>query len=786
MRHNQRICRGALGIAVLVIGAMLGFGSGDASAAKPQAAIGSGWLHWRGPHQTGVSDEKNLPGKISLDDDTLLWSIDLQGRGTPVAVGNKLYVWGYRGERDQLVEVIAQLDANTGKTVWEHEHQDFISDIIYDRYSIGAPTIDAETSNVYLMTTPGLLICYSGDGKELWKHSMMEKFGRLTFPNGRTGAPAIDGDLVIVNAISTNWGSEGPPRNRFYAFDKKTGEPRWSSSPGVGPPFLKDSSFSSPVFSTDAQGRRVFYAGIGSGAVVCINARNGKPIWRYQIAVGGINCTPVVHGDMVIATHGVQNVDSTKIGRMFAVDRTVKPGAPVGRAAGELPLTSEKWKAEIEMFTSSPVLVGEGKDARVYQLSRVGELHCLDATTGKEYWKKKLGNAQIHATPSYGDGKLYVPMEGGKFYVLKPSDKGAEVISEVQLDGTCLGTPCLWNGRVYVFTTKKLYAFGPKKGSGATALPTRPAVKPGPVAALEVRPSEVLLQPGEKQKLRFIAVDANGFPIGPVNKATVEKFIPPTAKVKAKLDVTINGATLVAGNDAKMSAGAFKATAQELPAAPVSPDATIAGTTRGRILSKLPMSQDFEAFDLTAKAKDGAAFAYPPLPWIGARFKWEVRELDGNKVFAKTLDRLILSRATTFIGSPTATDYTITADVMTEGNRRIAGDVGLVNQRYLIVLKGAYDKIEISSNLERLRVSVPFEIKPKSWYTLKTRVDVNQDGSGVVRAKAWPRGEDEPEAWTIEAPVKIANTEGAPGLFGFSPQNKPRVYIDNIRVEPSK
>ena len=34
----------------------------------------------------------------------------------------------------------------------------------------------------------------------------------------RTGAPSIEGNLVIVNAISTNWGREGPARNRFYAF----------------------------------------------------------------------------------------------------------------------------------------------------------------------------------------------------------------------------------------------------------------------------------------------------------------------------------------------------------------------------------------------------------------------------------------------------------------------------------------------------------------------------------------------------------------------------------------
>jgi hypothetical protein len=30
-------------------------------------------------------------------------------------------------------------------------------------------------------------------------------------------------------------------------------------------------------------------------------------------------------------------------------------------------------------------------------------------------------------------------------------------------------------------------------------------------------------------------------------------------------------------------------------------------------------------------------FGWPPLPWIGARFKWDVRERDGSKVLAKTL-----------------------------------------------------------------------------------------------------------------------------------------------------
>jgi cytoskeleton protein RodZ len=52
----------------------------------------------------------------------------------------------------------------------------------------------------------------------------------------------------------------------------------------------------------------------------------------------------------------------------------------------------------------------------------------------------------------------------------------------------------------------------------------------------------------------------------------------------------------------------------------------------------------------------------------------------------------------------------------------------------------------------------------------------------VLRAKAWPRGEAEPAAWTIEVPHAQGHTHGSPGLFGFAPDTRYRVFIDNISV----
>ena len=121
---------------------------------------------------------------------------------------------------------------------------------------------------------------------------------------------------------------------------------------------------------------------------------------------------------------------------------------------------------------------------------------------------------------------------------------------------------------------------------------------------------------------------------------------------------------------------------------------------------------------------------------------------------------------------------------MTDSARRgrSMGNIGVMNQRYFIALIGNQQLLEVSSNHERVKESVPFKWSAKKWYTLKTRVDVAADGSGVVRAKAWPQGEPEPAKWTIEVKHKNAHKKGAPGIIGFSPQSLKAVFIDNIKI----
>jgi len=108
--------------------------------------------------------------------------------------------------------------------------------------------------------------------------------------------------------------------------------------------------------------------------------------------------------------------------------------------------------------------------------------------------------------------------------------------------------------------------------------------------------------------------------------------------------------------------------------------------------------------------------------------------------------------------------------------------VGLVNQRYLIALTANSRILEVTSNHERVKESVPFETQPNTWYHLKTRVDSDGQGGGWVRGKVWERGKPEPDKWTIEIRQNTLHAQGAPGVFAFSPQSQKRVYIDNLSL----
>jgi hypothetical protein len=200
----------------------------------------------------------------------------------------------------------------------------------------------------------------------------------------------------------------------------------------------------------------------------------------------------------------------------------------------------------------------------------------------------------------------------------------------------------------------------------------------------------------------------------------------------------------------------------------------LTGEARIRVVPPLPWKFDFS---------DGEV----PITWIGARYRHQVRDLDGNQVMVKITTIPKGARSQLWMGHSEYHDYTIQADMrgaLAFGKK--LPDMGLIAQRYVLDAMGASQQVQIRSwapQLGRFSKSAPLPWSADKWYTLKFRASV-EEGKAVLQGKVWPRDEKEPAEWTIEAVDATPNVAGSPGLFGNA--NDAEIFIDNIVVAENK
>src|SRR6476620_5447548 len=405
---------------------------------------------WRGPARDGISTEKNLPEKWSPTGENLAWKAPYGGRSGPIVMGDRIYLQNTAGSGETEQERIMCFNADTGKLLWEHRFNVYLSDVPPHRVGWASPAGDPATGNVYAFGVGGNLNGLNRDGKVLWERSLAEGFGLLTTHGGRTVSAIIDGDLVIISGVTFQWGQHGRGAHRFMAFDKKSGETVYVSAPG-GRPY--DTTYAPPIIA-NVNGTRLLIQGASDGVVHAIKPQTGEPVWKYEISKRGLNTGAVVYNNMAILTHSEENLNSSEMGMMTAVDATAK---------GEIKKEQVKWTTlGWQGGFSSPVLDGD----RLYQIDNSANVGAFDVNSGKQLWIKNLGTIQ-KASPVLADGKLYVGTENGKFFILKPSATGCDILSEVQL-GTeaqpeaIIGSAAVSNGRVFFASDSGLYCLGKK------------------------------------------------------------------------------------------------------------------------------------------------------------------------------------------------------------------------------------------------------------------------------------------------------------------------------------
>jgi outer membrane protein assembly factor BamB len=708
------------------------------------------WPAWRGPHQNSVSDEVGLIDRFDPkggEGSNLLWkSPAAAGISTPIVMGRRLYTIGRHAPgTPQDAEKVICLDAVTGDVLWENIYNVFLSDLPSERVGWSNVCGDPGTNRVYALGACCLLQCIDGEsGKTLWSHSMSEEFGMLSTYGGRTNTPVVFEDLLIISGVTTGWDETARPAHRFFAFDKSSGELRWTTGTR---PLPEDTTYSTPVV-TVIGGQQVMLAGSGDGDLYAFQPRTGKVLWHQAISRRGINTTVVADANgNVYTTHGEENPAGTAMGAVVRID---------GQVAAANPASAERFRVEeLTVGKSSPLLIGD----RLYVVEDSSRMHVLNAETGDLIGKPlKLGTS-IRGSLLFADGKIYACTSSGIFHVLRPTDEGVESVFKVRLPSgeEVGGSPIASHGRIYLPTTGGLYCLG-SNDSEAKAQPysslssERPVGDDATMAHLQLIPAEAIVRTGAELTLKVAAFNSSGQRLDGVPE-------------QLTFEVSGNGGTV----DQK---GTFVAVGQHQSAIVTVRSGDLVATSRLRVVPPLPWKFDFSAGEV-------------PVTWIGARYRHEPRQVDGEPVIVKVSTIPKGTRSQTWMGPTDLHDYTVTADVKAAGGTSKLPDVGVIAQRYTLDMMGESQQLQIRTWAAQLRMarSVPFAWKADTWYTLKFRASL-KDGVAVLQGKAWRRGTEEPVEWTVTATDESANLQGSPGLFGNATSDE--IFIDNVTVSANQ
>lgn len=763
---KSNLNRFALLVLAVFAFSLFAFQSGSSAQSPARAKSGSDWADWRGPSRDGVSPEKGLPEKWSKDGDNLLWKAPYGGRSAPIVMNGRVFIFNTSGEGETFQERVLALDADTGKMIWEHKFNVYSSDVPPRRAAWSSPVGDPATGNVYAFGVCNELVALSFAGKLLWQRSLTDEFGAWTTHGGRTVSPIVEGNMVIVSTVTDGFGDIASRRHRYYAFDKLTGEAIWVSTPG-GRPY--DTTYSTPVVAT-IDGTRLLIAGGGDGSVSAMKVATGEPVWNYPMSKRGVNPGVVVKDGIAYVSHQEENIDVSEMGHLAAIDL---------RAKGSITKTSNADKIKYAIYNyqlgpASPVIDGN----LIYFVDAGANLFAFNLADGKKLWEQNLGTIQ-KASPILADGKIYVGTENGVFYILKPTPTGCQILDKDELEPITqeslktesgdeavaaneqiIGGAAVSRGRVYFVSTKHIYAIGKKKTAPLPPVVEKADVAPpdAKVAHVQVVPVDLVMKPGETKSFKVNLFDDKGRFIKAETSATWS--------VEGVKGSAANNQFTAAANSG-LQGGQLKATV-----------AGVTGNARIRIIPALPYTEDF------SKVTVDQAPSY----WLnagGLPIKYTVREVDGNKVLVKKPDNGIFKRTRSPFGAVETANYTIQADVYGIEKRRQMGDVGVVAQRYELVLFGNIQKVELRSwQIEPKRsFSKPFAWKAGTWYRLKLEVQNMPNGKTRARGKVWAANEAEPADWLIEWTDPIGNRMGSAGIFCDSANE---AFFDNIKVTPNK
>lgn len=455
------------------------------------SAFAGDWPTWGGNHSRNMVNDtiKNLPIKWDLKSgENIKWKQPLgsQSYGNPVVYKGKVFVGtNNEGLRDPKVTGdkgnVMAFDEKTGKFLWQAIHDKLKAGRVNDWPLQGVcSTPYVEGNRLWYLSNRCEIVCLDTEGfldgkndgvtdeqyKEkdhadiIWRYDMMEELG--VFPhNLATSSPLVDENNVYV--VTGNGVDEGhlnlpsPRSPSFIAVNKKTGELVWEYTADE---VILHGQWSSPAAATINGKKMIIFPG-GDGWVYALTPDKGELVWKFDCnpkdskwELGGYGTrnnlisTPVVYDNAVFIGVGQDPEHGTGIGHFYRIDAT---------KTGDITKSGNVWHLGNKDF-SRTMSTAAIKDGLIYISDLDGIFYCVDAKTGKVYWKHDLF-AAVWGSGIIADGRIYIGDEDGDIAVLALG-KEKKLLAEMNMGTSVYTTPTPANGVLYLASRNYLYAIG--------------------------------------------------------------------------------------------------------------------------------------------------------------------------------------------------------------------------------------------------------------------------------------------------------------------------------------
>lgn len=395
-RHHETAFSAGVALAMMVV----------LACSAPAAAD---WPQYRGPNRDGTSPETDLVSDWGEEGPPEVWRVPIGPAYSGLTVvGDRIYTM----DSDQADEFVVAFEVESGAEVWRTK----VGELFENDYGNGprsTPTWDEGTLYV-VGSLGGVAAVAAEDGKILWRIDAREEFGSELPTWAFTSAPLVLEEIVVVEV----GGSED---RTVAAFDKGSGEPRWTAGQGA-------QSYSSPIALDFNDATQIVFL-VKSGLIAL--DPEGRHLWSSEFVPElGIKPAPpvFVEPDLIFASASYDA--GAKVVRMLAEGDRVR--------------VEDLWEHRLmrNHFNGSVVVDGHlcGFDKST--------LKCIDAQTGEQTWAVRgLGKGSLIRA----DGKLIVLSERGKL-VLFAADATAktELAAHQVLSGRCWTQPSLAAGRLYL------------------------------------------------------------------------------------------------------------------------------------------------------------------------------------------------------------------------------------------------------------------------------------------------------------------------------------------------